>query len=58
MDITIKINTDNAAFEENEPQEVSKILQQAIKLYTQGCLSPYTPLRDTNGNTCGWLYIK
>jgi len=53
--ITIKINTDNAAFEEN-PAELKEILNKALKIIQSGidCGS----LMDSNGNKVGNIIIK
>tara|TARA_R100000742_G_C4162468_1_gene3593 strand:+ start:196 stop:372 length:177 start_codon:yes stop_codon:yes gene_type:complete len=53
--ITIKINTDNAVFEEN-PAELKKILNKALKIVQsgRGC----GKLMDSNGNTVGNIIIE
>jgi hypothetical protein len=53
--ITIKINTDNAAFEDN-PAELKEILNKALKIIQSGidCGS----LMDSNGNKVGNIIIK
>lgn len=52
--LTIKINTDNAAFggcKDDAAQECAKILRQVRDNVLQGCYSG--TLRDSNGNTVG-----
>lgn len=53
--IKIKINTDNAAFEDN-PAELTEILNKALKIVHsgRGC----GKLMDSNGNTVGNINIK
>jgi hypothetical protein len=61
MEITIIINTDNAAFEdENEGAEVARILRRlAREIYGGVNLVPgCDPLRDINGNQCGKVVVK
>ena len=57
MDITIKINTDNAAFDDSMLRvELSLILEELAKEIDRfGIVNK--PLRDTNGNTCGFVKI-
>jgi len=53
--ITIKIETINAAFEEAPEVEVARILTRvARELYM---LADGQKLRDINGNTCGLIRI-
>lgn len=54
MDITIKINCDNAAFEEDAMCEVTSILQEWLK---RGVLAD-RKLRDTNGNIVGQVEVE
>lgn len=58
MDITIKINTDNAAFQDSMLRvEVSGILETLSKEIDRfGIVNK--PLRDINGNTCGYVKIE
>jgi hypothetical protein len=55
MDITIMINTDNAAFEDDPGAEVARILRNLAKEVDGITLDPgdYANLRDSNGNTVG-----
>jgi len=53
--ITIKINTDNAAFEDN-PAELKEILNKALKIVQSGIDS--RKLMDSNGNSVGNIIIK
>ena len=53
--ITIKINTDSAAFEDN-PEELKKILNKALKIVQSGI--DCGKLMDSNGNTVGNIIIK
>lgn len=62
MNITIKINTDNAAFEDDPGAEVARILG---KVTGDFLLNPdiatvqhRTPLLDVNGNTIGYIEVK
>ena len=57
--ITIKINTDNAAFSELSPgTKVARILRGlADKLYGES-LGPFSgDLSDSNGNFCGTIKV-
>jgi hypothetical protein len=61
MQYRIEIQLDNAAFEENETGEVSRILSWlaaavagAELLGDVNCI----PLRDINGNTVGQAYLE
>ncbi|MCK5610709.1 hypothetical protein KAR91_53040 [Candidatus Pacearchaeota archaeon] len=57
MDITITINTDNAAFEGAEVEEVSRILSEiAWKIEDDASIDDMS-IRDINGNTVGHLTI-
>jgi len=49
--ITIKINTDNAAFQEN-PNEIRTILED-LGYKLQNTKENEGSIRDTNGNTVG-----
>jgi hypothetical protein len=52
--VTIKIDTANAAFQDNKNTEVIRILRKIIKWLERDneiTCQPYTVL-DTNGNTC------
>ena len=54
--ITITINTDNAAFQDNESFEVIRILQRLVdSIRDGGYIQPSYTLRDLNGNTVGTL---
>lgn len=58
MDITIKINTDNAAFDgEYFKAELSRILD-TVKYELDIKVFRITKLYDINGNTCGYIQIK
>lgn len=57
---TLKINTDNAAFEDDATHEIKRILEEVamdLELATNhGCSGN---IRDVNGNTVGeWKYTK
>ena len=56
MTITIKIHTDNAAFEDREA-EIARILARVCREF-YGFGSTPTPLRDSNGNTVGSVTVK
>lgn len=55
MNITIKVNLDNAAFEDNQA-ELAEILAQQIP----NSLQPGYPviLKDSNGNTVGSYEVQ
>lgn len=58
--VTITIETDNAAFEDNGVEyEVSEILRKLAVKIKCGFVEGAFPgkLRDTNGNTCGQVNI-
>ena len=61
MDLTITFNLDNAAFEDGAEFEASNILR-ALAHGIEGLVDMAghdidTPIRDSNGNTCGRLAI-
>ena len=58
--ITITIDTDNAAFSENEAQEVTRILETlTAKIGFDGQLQRGNQsVRDINGNTVGKVEVK
>lgn len=60
MDIEIKINCDNAAFEENPIYELTRILFVITRMLENHSIADLdnTKLRDCNGNTCGTIEIK
>jgi len=64
MDITIRFNTDNAAFEgDNFEAEVSAALERAKRNILNLAYASYEPmsemnLRDTNGSTIGKVTIE
>jgi len=55
---TLKINTDNAAFEDDPTAEVARILRALADRLV--CASPDEsyPLRDVNGNKVGEAVFK
>ena len=57
--ITIELNTDNAAFEEN-PSEVSRILRLIADRADDGAWETMTalPLSDGNGNRVGTITVE
>ena len=60
MNITITINTDNAAFNEESygPQEeVQRILEDLADRLVDNSMENITSLRDINGNTVGHFTI-
>lgn len=62
MTITIKINTENAAFEDDRDGELTRILTAAIARLTHNG-SPYwrtcpLTLHDSNGNTVGSVTVR
>lgn len=56
MTITIKINTDNAAFESR--RELRRILLEAVDQVTSRTRAELGPLRDVNGNTVGSVTVR
>jgi len=57
MDITITINTDNAAFEGAEVEEVSRILSELGWKIEDNAYIDNCSLKDINGNTVGYVKI-
>ena len=59
MDITITINTDNAAFESDPESEVGRILRKAAKHIEDNGLrrSDGMPTMDINGNKVGKITV-
>ena len=57
--IKIDIETVNAAFDDNAPQEVARILRElAERMETRACLPDKVNLYDANGNRVGELTAK
>jgi hypothetical protein len=56
MTLTITINTDNAAFEDDMRGELARILRKLAKDFEQG--NNPTTIRDINGNTVGTVKGK
>ena len=54
--IDINIETDNAAFDDNEGVEVAAILRQLAERFEYGLTD--CNLKDSNGNTVGSCYIS
>lgn len=55
--ITLKIQTDNAAFEDNPEYEVARILHAlAESVESYGLVD--LPAMDFNGNKVGWLRVE
>lgn len=57
MTITIKLKTDNAAFEYRE-QEVLRILKEWISGEDGDPVLAFHHLRDINGNTVGTVEVR
>lgn len=60
MTITIKINTENAAFEgPNKDTEIARLMQKIADRFSEGG-SDYAKgnLRDYNGNTVGTVTVR
>ena len=57
MKVCIVIDCDNDAFQDGRaPAEVSRILEDIANVIDGGCYLPREErLRDSNGNTCGWI---
>lgn len=53
--ITIKLNTDNAAFDDNGSEELEYVLKQAANIIESGDFSK--SIRDTNGNKVGTVEV-
>lgn len=58
MDIVIRINADNAAFDEDPQEELLKVLTQAAIKLEQLPLGGSVKLKDSNGNSCGSIEIS
>jgi len=56
--ITITINTDNAAFEDDPWGEVAYILESIAENMTDEQGLTRSPLIDRNGNKCGSVSIQ
>ena len=57
MNITITINTDNAAFEGDPRFEVGRLLRELARKVEDNGVDD-TPCMDINGNKVGWLRVK
>jgi len=55
--VIIKINTDNAAFDEDYWAEVAFILQELSSSLTGGLSNGSRKIRDVNGNTVGSVVV-
>lgn len=55
MNITIKINADNAAFKEDRSAEIGHILEELSNMFFSGAV--LGSIMDSNGNTCGSITI-
>lgn len=53
MNITIKIDANNAAFDDDGGSEVARILRELADRYDRDGLFVSIPLRDKNGNPVG-----
>lgn len=58
MTYTIKINTDNAAFEHGPEDELGRILMCLGQLIIDEERIPNVPIRDANGNKCGTVTVE
>ncbi len=61
MRVTIKIDTDNAAFEGDTATETARILRELANRFDYAPDSGETvtiPLRDLNGNICGSCKVQ
>jgi hypothetical protein len=60
MDVTIRINCDNAAFEELPGAEVARILRRLSEFMEFAAIDPGDKydLRDLNGNKVGTCEVK
>lgn len=58
MEYVIRISLDNAAFEENPGQEITRIIEsKVLPALKEGEISEDITLRDINGNTVGYASI-
>lgn len=55
MKFKLEVNMDNAAFEENSKEELTRILKETIKSLEQGFTG--LNIRDINGNIVGAFTI-
>ena len=57
MEVTIRIDCDNAAFDDYPGEELARILRKLADEIKDdgphGCYTPSVALRDANGNTVG-----
>lgn len=53
--LTITIDTDNAAFEDQPEYEVARILRELANGIEKGYIDDNSSIRDRNGNTVGQL---
>ena len=59
MNITIKINTDNAAFDDEMLNaQVSGILHGLANGIMAWGIPEYDKFRDINGNVCGYIEVS
>ena len=59
MNIVIKINTDNAAFQDEYlNSQVSGILKGLSSCIAEWGIPEYDNFRDINGNVCGYIKIE
>lgn len=56
--ITIQIETDNAAFDDCEHGEISRILRTLCRDLSDDMRAGQNGLYDLNGNTCGQVVIE
>ena len=61
MKIKIEIDCKNAAFADDNPGELKRVLHQAAlkaaSMVEPPCRSGTRELRDINGNTVGWVRV-
>lgn len=58
MQALININLDNEAFQDNEAQELARVLRFLADDIVKGVAGDYKPLRDLNGNRVGKFVIE
>lgn len=56
--ITISIETGNAAFADSPASEIARILRDLAKRFERDGASSCLTLRDINGNRCGRVAIQ
>lgn len=58
MKLTITINTENSAFEDDEDMEVSRILIRIAERIASGTDVHKALVMDSNGNSVGQIFVE